>query len=216
MKRSITIAAVVIGIALTVGGLTGCGSDHDHASDKAAPVNVSAPPNGTRWESYRGVFVPFTAAGPKSRSGAVPTGYEPTPQGAVAAAMQGQARLALAPDGGPESWSAAAHELVVPGPGRDNYAVQRLMASVVAEADPAQTAQFAGFRVEHWSTQATTVWLATRMPDGNLSAQPTKMAWRGGDWKIELPAPQQAGADGRVATDPVVLPNLDGYTEFHH
>ena len=216
MRRSTTLAAAVMSVALTVCGLAGCSTDRDHSSDKAAPVDVAAPPNGTRWELYRGVYVPFTAAGPQSRSGAVPTGYQQNPQGSVVAAMQGQPRLALAPDEGPESWSVAAHELVVPGPGRDNYAVRRLMASVVAAADPAQTAQYAGFRVENWSAQAVTIWLATRMPDGNLSAQPTKMLWRGGDWKIELPAPQQAGADGRVATDPIALPNLNGYTEFHH
>lgn len=213
MRKATAIAAVVM-LGLVAGGLAGCGTHHDH-TDKPAPVNISAAPSGTRWESYRGVYVPFTAAGPQSRSGSVPTGYQQTPQGAVAAAMQGQSRLSLAPDDGPESWAVAAHELVVPGPGRDNYAVQRLMASVSAEADPAHTAQFAGFRIENWSAQAVTVWLATRMPEGNLSAQPTKMLWRGGDWKIELPTPQQPGADGRVATDPVALPNLNGYTEFH-
>ncbi|MGN2642255.1 hypothetical protein ACTD5D_40030 [Nocardia takedensis] len=211
-RRSMMAAMATASIAVLV---SGCGEDPagQGGDVDVRVVDTAAVPGHPRWESYRGVFVPFTAAGPTMSHPIAPVGYERSPQGAVVAAMQAQARLALAPD---DAWSQVAARLAARGPGLDAYALNRMFVSVVAAADPAHVAQFAGFRVAEWTAEATTVWLATRLPDGSLSAQPTRMVWRG-DWKVELPTPSPSSApDGRVATDPVALPDLNGYTEFRH
>ncbi|WP_051158430.1 hypothetical protein [Nocardia carnea] len=207
MRIHWTLFAVAV---IVVATLAGCG--RDDTDPGPVVIDISAPPPGATWQLYRGVYVPYTAAGPADTSGAAPARYEHTPQGAVAAAMQGQARLSLAPD---DSWPAVTTAVTVAGPGRDRFALERVMASITAPADPGATAQYAGFRLESWSLAAVTVWLATRMPTGQLSAQPTRMVWHAGDWKIELPATVATGPDGRVPTDPVALENLYRYTEFH-
>ncbi|MFD4356810.1 hypothetical protein ACFWPX_29960 [Nocardia sp. NPDC058518] len=209
MKPSKFAAAVAI---LCVAVTVSCGIDDDGGTD-VAELDTTTAPASPRWDNYRGVYVPFTADGPTQNvSSVAPTGYKQVPQGAVVAAMQAQVRLALTAD---DSWSPVARTLVLPGPGRDAFTTSRVLMSTTKPADPAETAQFAGFRVEGWSDQATTVWLATRMPQGQLSASPTRMVWRGGDWKVELPATQTPDAEGRVPTDPVVILTLQGYTEFH-
>lgn len=209
-SSKLAAALTILCVALTAA----CGSDDGAEGGADAPkVDTSAAPAGSRWDNYRGVYVPYTSDGPAQNIGSVaPTGYKQVPQGAVVAAMQAQARLALAPD---DSWSPVARTLVLPGPGRDAFTTSRVLMSTTKAANPAETAQFAGFRIDGWSDQATTVWLATRMPAGQLSASPTRMVWRGGDWKLELPAAQTPDAEGRVPTDPIELPNLQGYTEFH-
>ncbi|GAB4590231.1 hypothetical protein [Nocardia sp. IFM 10818] len=211
IRRRLT-GALLAGFLLTAAA-SGCGSDEDRGGDTAtAQIDTSAAPAAAKWQSYRGVYVPFTQAGPADTGGPVPVKYAQTPQGAVAAAMQAQARLSLAPD---DAWSHVANTLVVAGPGRDAFATARVFASITTEADPGSTAQFQGFRIEGWSSEAVTVWLATRMPTGELSAQPSRMLWQRGDWKLELPSEQKADEQGRVPTDPVALSGLDGYTEFH-
>ncbi|WP_280393812.1 hypothetical protein [Nocardia brasiliensis] len=204
---------VVVAGLMTVAMIAGCTNHRDGESGESAAVDTSTAPIATRWESYRGVWVPFGDAGPAEAKGVAPTGYRRTPQGAVLAAMQAQPRLALAPD---DVWAQIAALLIAPGPGRDAYATARVLASVTGEADPARTAQFAGFRIQSWTRDAVTVSLATRMPDGKLSAQPTKLVWRGTDWKVELsvPTPVHGSGEDRVPTDPVELQSLADYTPF--
>ncbi|WP_280184401.1 hypothetical protein [Nocardia gipuzkoensis] len=209
--RAKLFAAAATSLVAAV-GMTGC-SREDTQPAASSVVDTTAAPSAARWQLYRGVYVPYTAAGPADVSGAAPARYRQIPQGAVAAAMQGQARLSLAPDG---IWPAVTKAVALAGPGRARYATERVMASITQEADPAHTAQFAGFRLEGWTPEAVTVWLATRMPSGTLFAQPTRMVWHDADWKIELPLPSAPGSDDRVPTDPTELPNLHGYTEFHH
>jgi len=206
-------ASAVLGAAAIVAALAGCGSSSDESATTPSDVDTSAVPAQVTWDQYRGVAVPVSAVdGPSVRTGVAPAGYAQTPQGAVIAAMQGQTRLALAPD---DAWAATTQQVAAAGPGRDAFSVARVMTSITTEADPAQTAQFAGFRVEDYSNDATTVWLATRMPDGSLSASPTHAVWAGGDWKVELPDPAVQGeGDQPAPTDPTSLPSLDGYVAF--
>ncbi|QIS23640.1 hypothetical protein [Nocardia terpenica] len=219
LRAPLLLAALAVLMAAAV---TGCGRGHPDRPAATAAVNPTAAPAAAQWQSYRGVFVPYTDAGPSRVSGAAPTGYQDTPQGAVVAAMQGQARLALAPnDAGAASptdaWALVAATVTAPGTGHDAYSTARVLGSITAEADPATTAQFAGFRIQDWSPGSVTVWLATRMPPtGQLQAQPTRLVWLGGDWKIALSAPPPPDSAGRVSTDPIDLANLNGYTEFHH
>lgn len=185
-------------------GIVGCSRDGD--------PGVGSVPAQTSWTMYRGVAVPVSAVdGPAHADQVAPTGYSHTPQGAVLAAIQGQARLALADDG---SWPQVAGTLVAPSPGRDAFSVARSMMSIPTDADPTQTAQFAGFKVADYSDEQATVWLATAMPDGTLSAQPTQVVWQGGDWKLDLP--QQDPNAETVGTDPVPVSSLtdDGYTSY--
>lgn len=206
------VSGALLAAMVLAGVAVGCSGGDRTGTTPPAPIDSTAAPAAAKWQSYRGVYVPLSQAGPAQTTGPVPVGYTQTPQGAVVAAMQAQARLSLAPD---DAWSKVANTLVVAGPGRDAFATARMFASITSEADPGATAQFAGFRVDGWSAQAVTVWLATRMPDGELSAQPSRMLWRAGDWKLELPSGQKPDEQGRVATDPVALTSLDGYTEFH-
>lgn len=203
--------AIAVAMVATVGLATACGSSGDQKSDSAS-TDTTAAPMDVRWNNYRGVAVPTSSTdGPTNTDAVVPNGYTQTPQGAVIAAIQGQARLALAPD---DTWAQTAQVIAAPGAGRDAYAIARAMASITEEADPAQTAQFAGFRFADYSQEAATVWLATRMPDGALSASPTRMVWHGEDWKVELPPPSSAPDEDSVPTDPTPLTSLDDYVAF--
>ncbi|NKS56580.1 hypothetical protein GS504_03450 [Rhodococcus hoagii] len=203
--------AIAVAVVATVGLATACGSSGDQQSDSTLTDTSSAPAD-VQWASYRGVAVPTSSTdGPTNTDAVVPNGYAQTPQGAVIAAIQGQARLALAPD---NSWAQTAQVVAAPGSGRDAYAVARAMASITEEADPAQTAQFVGFRFTDYSKDAGTVWLATRMPDGALSASPTRMVWQGGDWKVELSEPSTSADDAATPTDPIPLTSLDDYVAF--
>lgn len=205
--------AAAVAAATLFSVATGCGSPGEAHTPDTLSVDTTSAPEQVRWDNYRGVAVPTSASGgPADTSARVPNGYAHTPQGAVIAAIQGQTRLALAPD---ELWAQTAQVVLAPGPGRDAYAVARVMASITSEADPAQTAQFAGFRFADYSPERATVWLATRMPDRSLSASPTRLVWQGGDWKVQLPDPAPADAAADPApTDPTPLPALDGYVPF--
>ncbi|WP_072713705.1 hypothetical protein [Rhodococcus rhodnii] len=214
-RRLVVAAAVAAATALLLGG---CGSDDSAPapSNPAAAADTTSAPGKVTWSDYRGVTVPkSTVDGPFSMTAAmVPTGYARTPQGAVLAAMQGQTRLALTPD---ESWSDVAQTVLTFGPGRDAYAVARTLTSITEPADPASTAQFAGFRVEHFDGDTARIQLATALPDATLVAQPTELTWYRDDWRITLPDPATNLEDpdtGAVATDPVPLDSLDGYTRF--
>lgn len=171
-------------------------------------VEVAAAPQQVRWEPYRGVAVPYSADGPSDRI--TGSGYARTPQGAVCAAMQAQVRLSMAPD---ESWASTVVTVAAPGPGRDAFAAARVMSSISSDADPAQTAQFVGFRVADYNDTAATIWLATRMPDGTLTAASSSVVWLGDDWKLALPDPKDAAGE-LDSTALVALTSLDGYTAF--
>ncbi|MFD7008134.1 hypothetical protein [Rhodococcus jostii] len=201
-------AAIMTAAVIT---LAGCGSDTTPPDTDTGNVDTSAAPDSVTWTNYRGVEVPSSTTGGPSANGKVPGGYAHTPQGAVLAAMQGQTRLALAPD---DEWPTVASTVLAFGPGRDAYAIARSMTSIADAADPAQTAQYAGFRVNDYSDDRATVSLATRIPGGQLAASPTTLTWKGNDWRIELPDPaaNPVSDDGTTATDPAELHSLDGYT----
>ncbi|MFC9556048.1 hypothetical protein ACFTWF_35090 [Rhodococcus sp. NPDC056960] len=201
-------AALVTAAVIT---LAGCGSDTTTGDTDTGTVDTTAAPDSVTWTNYRGVKVPVSSTGGPSTNGKVPGGYAHSPQGAVLAAMQGQTRLALAPD---DEWPTVASTVLAFGPGRDAYAIARSMTSITDAADPAQTAQYAGFRVDDYSDDHAAVSLVTRMPGGRLAASPTTLTWKGNDWRITLPDPaaNPVGDDGTAATDPTALDSLDSYT----
>ncbi|WP_415977434.1 hypothetical protein [Rhodococcus sp. 077-4] len=216
-----TVRRALIGLtaalALTIAGCGSDSADPDDGSGDTPVVDVAAVPESVTWTPYQGVSVPYSSVdGPTSNTGsAAPTGYSHTPQGAVLAAIQAQTRLALAPD---SSWPRVTSTLVAPGEGRDAYATARAGASITTAADPATTAEFAGFRVRDYTDDTAVVDLATTMPGGQLTSVPATVLWRSDDWKLLLPDPE-AGTDGSdiaapAATDPAELPSLDGFTAF--
>ncbi|WP_052059902.1 hypothetical protein [Rhodococcoides fascians] len=220
-------AAVVVAAA-AIAAIAGCGNsgdDGDTVADNARPVDTAAAPAQVTWQPYQGVQVPYSGVdGPTDNiTSAAPTGYSHTPQGAVLAAIQGQTRLALAPD---SAWAQTTSTLVAAGAGRDSYAVARAGASITAPADPASTATFSGFRVAEYRDEQADIDLVTTMPGGQLTSVPVTVLWRGDDWKIALPAPDTGGDgtsgdaaadaewDAPADTDPVALASLDGFTAF--
>lgn len=206
------ISATVIQLAAA-----GCSSDdHDYAdTDDVTAVDIAAAPADVTWKSYQGVQVPYSSIdGPADDVTSVaPTGYSQTPQGAVIAAIQAQARLALAPD---STWAHTTSTLVVAGPGRDAYAVARAGASITAPADPATTARFTAFRITDYQPEHARIELATEMPGGQRTSVPVTVLWRSDDWKLALPdtTTDDDTWDAPAASDPVVLTSLDGFTDF--
>lgn len=210
--------AAVLATAAAAALITACGTDEAQSADTSQPVDTSAPPAQVTWRPYQGVNVPYSDDdGPTvGAASAAPTGYSHTPQGAVLAAIQGQARLALAPD---SSWAQTTTTLVAAGSGRDEYAIARSGASITSPADPATTAAFTGFRVTDYRPEQANLDIATTMPGGQLTSVPVTVLWRGEDWKIALPGTDaddaaDVGWDAPAATDPVTLPSLDGFTAF--
>lgn len=207
-----TSAAAALMIVATV---VGCSDDPAAVADAPAAVDVAAPPAEVTWRPYQGVEVPYSNVdGPTAdTASAAPTGYSATPQGAVLAAIQGQARLALAPD---TAWATVTRTLVAPGDGRDAYAIARSAASITDAADPATTAAFTGFRVSSYDESRAVIDVATTMPGGQLTAVPVTVLRSTGDWKIALPAPTGTEDDptAPAATDPIPLSSMDGFTEF--
>ncbi len=211
-RRVSASAAAALMIVATV---VGCSDDPAAVGDAPAAIDVAAPPAEVTWRPYQGVDVPYSNVdGPAAdTSSAAPTGYSATPQGAVLAAIQGQARLALAPD---TAWATVTRTLVAPGDGRDAFAIARSAASITDAADPATTAAFTGFRVSSYDESRAVVDVATTMPGGQLTAVPVTVLRTTGDWKIALPAPTGAEDDptAPAATDPIPLPSMDGFTAF--
>ena len=200
---------------MIVATIVGCSDDPAAVGDAPAAVDVAAPPAEVTWRPYQGVEVPYSDVdGPAAdTSSAAPTGYSATPQGAVLAAIQGQARLALAPD---TAWATVTRTLVAPGDGRDAYAIARSAASITDAADPVTTAAFTGFRVSFYDESRAVIDVATTMPGGQLTAVPVTVLRSTDDWKIALPAPI-SGEDDLTAsapTDPFPLTSMDGFTAF--
>ena len=228
-RHGARLRAAVAAVAATaaVVAIAGCGSgdDGDTGTDGARPLDTAAVPAQVTWRPYQGVQVPYSGVdGPTDNiASAAPTGYSHTPQGAVLAAIQGQTRLALAPD---SSWAQTTTILVAAGAGRDSYAIARAGASITAPADPATTATFTGFRVTDYRDEQADIELATTMPGGQLTSTAVTVLWRGEDWNIALPAPETGGDsttpdmgadaewDAPAASDPVALTSLDGFTAF--
>lgn len=224
-RQRVVVAVAAVAAIAAIAGCGSAGDDNGTGSDYTRPVDTAAVPAQVTWRPYQGVQVPYSGVdGPTGNiASAAPTGYSHTPQGAVLAAIQGQTRLALAPD---SSWAQTTSTLVAAGAGRDSFAIARAGASITAPADPATTAAFTGFRVTDYRDEAAAIDLATTMPGGQLTAVPVTVLWRGEDWKIALPAPEtegestngdaaaEPGWDAPADSDPVALTSLDGFTAF--
>ncbi|WP_330180481.1 hypothetical protein OHB26_29290 [Nocardia sp. NBC_01503] len=134
------------------------------------------------WRPWHGTTLPFADRwGPTTVQGDVATGFSHTPEGAVIAMMQHQARLAGL-DGA--AWSAAARVMAVVAPA-DQPPDHHLGTGFDTGS---QLPYFAGYHWSSYTTDRAEADLALQTDDGALNSVHVAEVWRGGDWKAELPA----------------------------
>ncbi|MGW5382824.1 hypothetical protein [Nocardia sp. NPDC003963] len=174
-------AARLLSVALLTGA-AGCGG-----GEAAAPPDLSAPPTNVRWVPFQGVSLPHTDQGPTAETGGAATGFEQTPAGAGVAAVVHAVRLSIADDG---QWSSIAAREVVPGPAKDEWAVNRVQLSITGPADPVYAPRLLGYRITDYSDQRATVDVYTEYSDSSKAVNHTTVEWFAQDWRLRLPDPQ--------------------------
>lgn len=169
--------------------LTACSSDDDD------DVDLTAAPDAN-WSPRGGIMVPTAPDGDgPTTDDPVPHGWAHTPQGAVLAAINGQASLAVTGD---EQWAAMADTILAPGKGKDQWAQARSLMTVSGHiTDPAE---FTCFTVTDYAEDRAQVLLTVTWPDGKSTAQPTQLVWQGDDWRLVLPD-QDNAPDAEVVND---------------
>ncbi|MGV0358879.1 hypothetical protein [Corynebacterium mastitidis] len=206
MSRAIRFIPVGAVVGLCAALLVGCASGQEDGRSEQGWDTTIAPQEVT-WSSSVGCLsLPSSeVSGPfEQEPGAVPGGFERSPQGAVIAAVVGQGWLAAADD---EQWPAVVGQLVAPGQGKDQWAQARATLSVEGCLDPAP--EFVGFAFDGFTEDAASLALAVRRPDGGgLYAMPTQLVWQGGgDWRLVLPSQEKA-------VDAVELDSLEAFITF--
>lgn len=201
-RRSVTALA----LAATVLTLSaGCGSDADTSDPVPTPIDTISAPTNVSWENYNGVRLPRSLADGPKNSSTTPSGYSQSPQGAVLAAIRGQAYLALTPDA---NWGEMVSIVTAPGPGRDEFAANRALVSVTGPVPAEQAPKFIAFKVTDYmpgdsATAAVDVVQEIGSPPA-LFVYPVALEWIG-DWRLVLPTAAE-NIDARE------VDNLDGYT----
>ncbi|MEE2061819.1 hypothetical protein [Rhodococcus artemisiae] len=202
-RRRVAASIVAVGAAVVL--ITGCGSSSD-APDSAtvSSIDTTAAPADLRWDSYRGVQIPRSLTSGPNLFDIVAHGYEKSPQGAVLAAIRGQAYLALEPD---HRWGKVVAVVTAPGAGRDEFAASRALVSITGDV-PADTAsEFVAFKVPAYDADAGTAVVEVVQQLGqDLFAYPVALQWIG-DWRLVLPTAAEN-------VDAHQLETLDGYTRL--
>ncbi|MFI8977291.1 hypothetical protein ACIGO9_30720 [Nocardia asteroides] len=143
--------------------------------------------------------------GPTQTGQVVAMGYSHTPQGAILAAIRGQAHLALAAD---NAWGKTLAVVSAPGPGRDEFAAARIALSIEGDLPKGRTHRFVAFKVNHYSEHSAAIVVAAEIGTPAITfAQPVALSWLAGDWRIVLPT----AAENITATE---VTSLDGYTRL--
>jgi hypothetical protein len=160
-----------------------------------APENVS-------WQLFMGVALPYSpTAGPAAVDGPVYRGFDRSQAGALLAAVHLGTRYLLTPG---EGWREVLDRQVLPGSGRDAFAVNR--AGVDPQAPPGTYGQITGFRVVTFTPDVAVVQLVSRFPtSGVLQVTTTTVRWVGGDWRLQLQP------DGGTSPTAQAVPSLDGF-----
>lgn len=208
------LAATAAAVATVLVAVSGCGNDTTTSTPaKSTPtptvVNTTAAPASLRWDNYHGIQLPNSPVdGPKNTSGVVGTGYSQSPQGAVLAAIRGEAALGLADD---DSWGTVVSIVTAPGPGRQDFSTERATRHIEGAVPPDKAGRFLGFKISHYRADnpaAAAVDIATQYgSDPTIFSQQVAVQWIDGDWRIVLPTTNET-------IEPVVLPSLDGYTRL--
>lgn len=192
MRMRRTLAAIVASAACVTAACGGSSTD-DAAGPSAQPApDLSAPPAGLTWANYQGVQVPRGDAGPHGYShDGVRTGFDRTPQGAALAAATHSVRVGIAPD---SSWPKVLTASVAPGPGRDEFAVNRALVSITKPVAQQDAPVIVGYEITDYSPQQATTWVYTREADDSIAATRVEEVWRESDWRMEMPPPDDGGA----------------------
>lgn len=190
-QRHRRVAALAIACAVGM-GLVACSSDDRSAQEttqEQPAVDVTSAPAETQWVvGPAGLSYPVSdQAGPKEQ-GTVPHGFEPSPQGAVVAAIVSQVFMAGADD---EAWPEVSQTLIEPGLGRNQWAQARGLMSV-SDQPMDNPPVFKGFRVSDYSESDAVVTLAVEYPTVGLAAMPVQLSRASGDWKVVLPTQEDA------------------------
>ena len=174
-------AAGLLSVVLLVGAV-GCGG-----GDAAAPPDLSAPPTNVAWQPFQGVPLPHTDQGPAAETDGAATGFDHSPTGAGVAAMVHTVRLSVADD---SQWSNIAAREVVPGPAKDEWAVNRVQVSISGPADPVYAPRLLGYRITEYTDQRAAVDVYSEYSDSSKAVNHTTVEWFAHDWRLRLPDPE--------------------------
>jgi hypothetical protein len=206
-QPGIVLAAFVLLLAT----LVACGNIDSPAPESSTPAapNLERAPT-VSWRTYQSVMLPFSQDdGPAIAYDTAPHGYAHTPQGALIAGLQAEARLSLAPD---QTWPAVVNALIAPGAGRDRFATARAAVSITTAPDPIQVPAYVGYRWDSYTDAEAKVHVAVQQ-NGQLTSKQLILRWVHGfddkpdDWMLLLPV------DG-VGDSPIPMSSLDGFIKF--
>ncbi|MEL4163103.1 hypothetical protein [Corynebacterium bovis] len=203
LRRGAVISAGLLSAVMAAGALSGCSSDGGNSNERG--WDVTSAPSRVLWSSMAGVKVPSGRQGPAA-TGPVRHGYERSPQGAVLAAVNGQALLSLAPN---DKTDAVSDYVLAPGRGRDQWRQARVLADVSGVVDPKAAPRFSAFKITDYSDDAAQVVVAAdySQPERWTGVYPVQLRWINDDWRVVNPTRE----DG-VHVTPV--DNIDGFTAF--
>ncbi len=173
-------AAGVVGAALLFAAV-GCGGGEDSAGP-----DLTAAPTNVRWQPFQGVSLPHTDQGPRSTADGAATGFEHSPRGAGVAALTHAVRLAVAAD---TQWAKVAAREVVPGPAKDEWAINRVQLSITGPAGPEFAPRLLGYKITGYTERHSTVEVYTEYSDRSKAVHHTTVEWFGDDWRLRLPDP---------------------------
>lgn len=185
----LTIAAATAGCATTTSDVPVTAVSHAPAASQAdvaqwfaeGPLALDMSHHLT-WHPWRGSRLPASDRwGPRQIDDDAATGFEHSPEGAVLAMIQQQARLAAASDA---DWPTVARAEAVLAPG-DTTPTSRVSTGFDTSAE---LPQFAGFRWVSGTPDKAVADLALEGHDGTLKTVRVTEVWTGTDWKAELPA----------------------------
>lgn len=188
------------------------------SASSAIPQLPSISLAGLRWSDFHGVQLPSSAAGPRSTSGGLASGFTDTPLGALLAALN----IAVRANGlwGPVIFGPTIRDQVT-GPD----APQLLASCWSAYSQASRAAHVTGgqplgnayvteeaFRWVGWTPADATVDLVSAGPDSRGSTvravTRVEVVWLDGDWRVVAPP----GGDWGHSASP--LTSLNGYTTF--
>lgn len=183
MNRMSRPGAGTVGVALLLAATTACGGGD---AGESGP-DLNAAPSNVRWQPFQGVALPQADEGPRSTADGAATGFQHSPPGAAVAAIVHTVRLSIAPDG---QWSQVVNREVVPGPARDEWAINRVQLSITGPAAAEYAPRVLGYRVTGYTDERSTVDVYTEYSDASRAVTHTTVEWYGDDWRLRLPDPE--------------------------
>ena len=112
----------------------------------------------------------------------------------------------MAPD---NQWATVVNQELVPGPARDEWAINRVQLSITGPAAPEYAPRLLGYKITEYRDEQSRVDVYTEYSDSSRAVNHTTVGWYGGDWRLQLPDPQSTDrpvdAIDELPTDIVTL-----------